>query len=67
MPHPRLLTEDQAVLLIVDVQESFRKHMQDFANLTKSIVILSEASKILNLPVFVTEQYPKGLGSTVSK
>ena len=67
MPHPRLLTEDQAVLLIVDVQESFRKHMQDFSTLTKNIVILSEASKILKLPVFVTEQYPKGLGSTVSE
>lgn len=65
--HPRLLSRDQAVLLIIDVQESFRKPIQDFANITRNISILVEASKILKVPVVVTEQYPQGLGNIVAE
>lgn len=67
MRHPLLLDRSQAALLIVDVQESFRKHIQEFADLSRNITILVEASKILQLPVFVTEQYPQGLGKTVAE
>lgn len=67
MRHPRVLDSKKAVLLIVDVQESFRKHIPDFADLTRNIAVLVEASKILQLPVFVTEQYPQGLGKTVAE
>ena len=52
-------------MLIIDVQESFRKAMPDFPNLTRDISILVEVSKILKMPVLVTEQYPEGLGRTV--
>ncbi len=54
-------------MLIIDVQESFRKIIPDFDNLTRNISILLEASKVLHLPVIVSEQYPKGLGNTVSE
>ncbi|HEY9787590.1 MAG TPA: hydrolase [Candidatus Obscuribacterales bacterium] len=67
MRHPQLVSQSEAILLIVDVQESFRKHIQDFANLTRNISIMVEASKILKVPVFVTEQYPQGLGNIVSE
>ncbi len=67
MRHPRVLDSQKAVLLIVDVQESFRKHIPEFSDLTRNIAILVEASKILQLPVFVTEQYPQGLGKTVAE
>lgn len=67
MRHPRLLRSEDAVLLIIDVQESFRKPIQEFANLTRNISILVEASKILKLPVVVTEQYPQGLGNIVAE
>lgn len=63
--HEALLDGQQAVLLIVDVQEAFRKKLPDVPNLTRNISILVEASKILELPIFVTEQYPQGLGKTV--
>ncbi len=65
MRHPRLLTSQNAVLLIVDVQERFRRVMADYPVLIKNISILAEAAKILRVPVVVTEQYPQGLGSTV--
>jgi nicotinamidase-related amidase len=67
MRHSHLLSSNEAVLLIVDVQESFRKHIADFANMTRNISILVEASKILKVPVIVTEQYPQGLGHTVTE
>ncbi|HEY9772464.1 MAG TPA: hydrolase [Planktothrix sp.] len=65
--HSSILERDQAVLLIIDVQESFRKYLPEFGNLTRNISILVEAAKILQLPVVVTEQYPQGLGNTVSE
>lgn len=67
MPHSSILNSEQALLLIIDVQESFRKVLPDLANLTRNISILIEASKILKLPVFLTEQYPQGLGKTVAE
>lgn len=67
MRHSRLLSSSEAVLLIVDVQEGFRKHIGEFADMTRNISILVEAGKILKLPVLVTEQYPQGLGHTVTE
>lgn len=67
MRHSRLLHRLNAVLLIVDVQENFRKHINDFDAMTRNIVTLVESSKILELPVLVTEQYPSGLGTTVAE
>lgn len=67
MPHPRVLTASNTALLIVDVQESFRKSLKDLDLLTRNITILAEAAKILKVPVIVTEQYPQGLGKTIAE
>lgn len=67
MRHPKVLDSQQAVLLIVDVQEGFRKQLKDLDNLTRNITILAEAAKILKVPVFLTEQYPQGLGKTIAE
>jgi nicotinamidase-related amidase len=65
MRHPRILNRDDAVLLVIDVQEGFRKVLADFTELTKNISVLIEAMKVLDVPIVVTEQYPRGLGHTV--
>ncbi len=67
MRHSRILDSKQAMLLIVDVQESFRKQLKDLDNLTRNITILAEAAKILKVPVVLTEQYPQGLGKTIAE
>ena len=67
MRHERMLDAQKAVLLIVDVQESFRKIIPDFSNMTRNISILVEAAKILKVPVIVTEQYPQGLQKIVAE
>lgn len=67
MRHPRILDSQQAALLIVDVQESFRKQLKDLDLLTRNITILAEAAKILKIPVLLSEQYPQGLGKTIAE
>lgn len=67
MRHPNLLERENSVLLIIDVQEKFRQHIDNFSELTKTIPILIEASKMLDIPTVVTEQYPEGLGTTISE
>lgn len=67
MRHERILNRDEAVLVVVDMQEAFRKYICDFDFLTKNISTLVQAAKLLEIPILVTEQYPRGLGTTVAE
>jgi nicotinamidase-related amidase len=60
-----LIDAAKASLLIVDVQERLLPMMADSKGVLKQAVILLKAAKALDLPVAVSEQYPKGLGRTV--
>lgn len=67
MPHKNVLDASTAALLVVDVQEAFRNVIDDFASLATRTSIAVRGFQILGRPVFVTEQYPKGLGRTASE
>lgn len=58
-----LLVRDRAALIVVDVQEGFRPYAV-FDRVAGSCAKLVQAARILELPVIVSEQYPKGLGHT---
>jgi nicotinamidase-related amidase len=58
-----LLNRDRAALLVVDVQEGFRPY-ESFAGVAESCAKLVQAARILDVPLIVSEQYPKGLGHT---
>jgi nicotinamidase-related amidase len=58
-----LLSRDDATLVLVDVQEGFRSY-DSFAAVAEACSKLVRAARILELPMIVTEQYPKGLGHT---
>ena len=58
-----LLERNRAALLVVDVQEGFRPY-ESFAGVADACAKLVQASRILDLPRTVSEQYPKGLGHT---
>ncbi len=60
----RILKEN-ALAMVVDVQERLFPHIHDYVGLEKNLGILIEGLKILGIPIFVTEQYPKGLGKTI--
>jgi nicotinamidase-related amidase len=63
----RTLDRERAALVVVDVQEAFRPAVEGFDEVVENTRRLIEGAKILRLPVVVTEQYPKGLGSTVEE
>lgn len=61
-----MLDRKESLLLIVDVQERLVNAL-DKDIVVKRTATLTEAAKILEVPTIVTEQYSKGLGSTVSQ
>ncbi len=67
MAHSRILESSRSALLVVDIQEAFRTVVRDFDRLAIRVSIAVRAFQILDLPVFVTEQYPKGLGRTAKE
>lgn len=58
-----LLSRQRAGLLVVDVQEGFRGY-ETFQQVAGACAKLVQAARILEVPALVSEQYPKGLGST---
>jgi nicotinamidase-related amidase len=69
MTHPNLLDSGNSVLVVVDMQSRLTQVMpeQEAAAMATNSIRLLEAAKILDVPVLLTEQYPKGLGPTVAE
>ncbi|MBI4530312.1 MAG: hydrolase [Candidatus Latescibacteria bacterium] len=63
--HDNLLRRSDAALLIVDVQEKLAETIGECDQLVGTICDLIVVARRLNLPILLTEQYPKGLGRTV--
>jgi nicotinamidase-related amidase len=59
------LESDRTTLVVVDVQEAFRKAIPDFDRIAKATATLIEGAETIGIPIVITEQYPKGLGETV--
>jgi nicotinamidase-related amidase len=59
------LERDDAVLLVVDIQERLAVVMPERERVVANTGHLIAAAKLLGVPVLLTEQYPKGLGPTV--
>lgn len=62
--HPKILDKNKSALLIIDIQERIYKVVRKHEQLIENVLKLIKGSKILDLPIYYTEQYPKGLGST---
>ena len=64
---PFFLQRDQAVLVVVDVQERFLTALPK--KVVEAMTLRQEALirtfRILDCPILVTEQYPRGLGHTL--
>ena len=61
------LNREEAVLLVVDVQERLVPaiHKELYPRALRNMQIMIEAAGTLGIPILLTEQYPKGLGGTV--
>lgn len=63
-PHPRSLSRERSALLVIDLQEGYRdKLYEEGRTIARSLRTIDAASG-LDLPVLITEQYPKGVGRT---
>ena len=58
------LQADRTALVVVDVQEGFRKAIPDFERVAKAVATLVQGAETIGIPIVVTEQYPEGLGET---
>jgi nicotinamidase-related amidase len=56
-----LLSRGRTTLIVVDVQEGFRRY-ESFEAVAANCAKLIAAARILGVPTLVSEQYPKGLG-----
>jgi len=64
--HPNLLSADNSVLVVVDLQTKLTAAMAESEAqlMTVNTGRLLKAAGLLHIPVLLTEQYPKGLGPT---
>jgi nicotinamidase-related amidase len=60
-----LFDPDTAGLLVVDIQEKLWPFIHDKENVLKRALQAIEVAGRLELPILVTEQYVKGLGTTI--
>ena len=61
---PIILNRRNTALLIIDIQKRILDVMHNSKKVVKNTTKLIEGFKILNIPIYYTEQYPKGLGET---
>jgi nicotinamidase-related amidase len=59
------LDRERAALVVVDMQEAFRKAVPNFDRVAESAARLVQGAEAMEVPIVITEQYPKGLGHTV--
>src|SRR6266404_2314293 len=62
---PQRIRRHEAGLVVVDIQEKLLPAIFEKERLIQNAVRLLKGAAILGVPVLATEQYPKGLGSTV--
>jgi len=64
-----LINAEETLIIITDIQEKLVKAMDEdvVKEVIKNNLILIETAKIFNIPIILTEQYPKGLGQTVEE
>jgi len=61
------ITLKNTALFICDMQEKFRPTIQYYPQVINVANRLLKSAEALEMPVLVTEQYPKGLGPTVEE
>lgn len=62
-----LIKADASALVVIDMQQRLVPAMLAPARTLKNAVLLIEAARELSVPVFLTEQYPAGLGKTMEE
>jgi nicotinamidase-related amidase len=59
------IIKERTAAIIIDVQERLFPLIHENEKLAKNLATLIQGLKALGIPIFVTEQYVKGLGPTI--
>ncbi|MFD2207256.1 hydrolase [Kiloniella antarctica] len=62
-----LMDAENSVVVVIDVQERLAPAINDLDKILQSHDLVLKTATELSVPVFVTEQYPKGLGRTIER
>ncbi len=62
-----MLNTNNTTILCIDIQDKLVNMLQNKEELRKNVLKLMKAADILNINTIITEQYPKGLGSTINE
>lgn len=63
----KTLLREKTALLVIDIQKKIIDVIHNKELVIENTVKLIKGMKTLGVPVFYTEQYPKGLGSTIDE
>ena len=61
------LDPKKSVFMMIDIQKRLLPVMAEEKAVVKNNMILLQGTKLLSVPHFVSEQYPKGLGETIKE
>jgi nicotinamidase-related amidase len=67
MRHPALLDRERTALVLIDVQEGYRRALHGWELVVAASGVLLDGAALLGIPIVVTEQYPRGLGHTAGE
>ena len=59
------MTPENTVCIVVDIQERLTPALHEAEAFTAACRLLIQGLQALNVPMMITEQYPKGLGATL--
>lgn len=60
------IDHNRTAVMLIDLQERLVPMMDEKGTLVRRCARLVDGANVLDVPVLVTEQYPRGLGATVS-
>ena len=60
------ILKQECCLVVIDVQERLYPHMYDSQSVLNNMLKLIEGTKVLEIPIILTQQYTRGLGDTIS-
>ena len=62
-----MINTDNTTILAIDIQDKLTKMLPNSDIIKNNCIKLLKAASILNIDTIITEQYPKGLGSTIDE
>ncbi|MCK4758214.1 MAG: hydrolase [Thermoplasmata archaeon] len=61
------IDREKLALVIIDIQDKLFHNIHDGESMKDNVIKLIEFSKIMGIPIILSEQYPKGLGQTIEE